>query len=373
MAIVRGGQLDRVDDVAGSQISASAARCGRSRARRRPQSETPVGPQEAAAAARTSRRYAGVSDGLRRYASDPDVPRLRVRHDAAARVGAELLGRARRGDDRRDRGGARGPCAAARRARRCRPQPLRLHARRHRARAGRGAASPAVGSRGSGSTCAATRAPTLGSARPTSCRSCRSARTTCERARDLALALGERLGELGLPVFVYSPPERGPGVLPPGRHRGAAAPARRRRARAGLRPAAARSDGRRRDRRRAAAADRLQRQPARLARERRRRSPRSVRESGGGFPGVRALGLDLPRAGLVQVSMNVEDWEAAALPRDRRAHRARGAGAGGGGDRLGARGPRARWSRGDGGGRGTPDRGFRRDADPRAAALTELG
>ena len=38
-----------------------------------------------------------------------------------------------------------------------------------------------------------------------------------------------------------------------------------------------------------------------------------MRERGGGFPGVRALGLDLPRAGLVQVSMNVEDWEAAAL------------------------------------------------------------
>jgi glutamate formiminotransferase len=38
-----------------------------------------------------------------------------------------------------------------------------------------------------------------------------------------------------------------------------------------------------------------------------------VRESAGGFPGVRALGLDLPSAGLVQVSMNVEDWEAAAL------------------------------------------------------------
>jgi glutamate formiminotransferase len=38
-----------------------------------------------------------------------------------------------------------------------------------------------------------------------------------------------------------------------------------------------------------------------------------VRESGGGFPGVRALGLDLPRAGVVQVSMNVEDFEAAAL------------------------------------------------------------
>jgi glutamate formiminotransferase len=38
-----------------------------------------------------------------------------------------------------------------------------------------------------------------------------------------------------------------------------------------------------------------------------------VREGGGGFPGVRALGLELPRAGLVQVSMNVEDYEAAAL------------------------------------------------------------
>lgn len=38
-----------------------------------------------------------------------------------------------------------------------------------------------------------------------------------------------------------------------------------------------------------------------------------VRERGGGFPGVRALGLELPRAGLVQVSMNVEDFEAAAL------------------------------------------------------------
>ena len=28
---------------------------------------------------------------------------------------------------------------------------------------------------------------------------------------------------------------------------------------------------------------------------------------------MRALGLELPRAGLVQVSMNVEDWEAAEL------------------------------------------------------------
>jgi glutamate formiminotransferase len=39
----------------------------------------------------------------------------------------------------------------------------------------------------------------------------------------------------------------------------------------------------------------------------------AVRESGGGFSGVRALGLELPSRGLVQVSMNVEDWRAAAL------------------------------------------------------------
>ncbi len=40
---------------------------------------------------------------------------------------------------------------------------------------------------------------------------------------------------------------------------------------------------------------------------------RVVRERDGGFRGVRALGLDLPRAGLVQVIMNVTDWQAAAL------------------------------------------------------------
>jgi glutamate formiminotransferase len=39
----------------------------------------------------------------------------------------------------------------------------------------------------------------------------------------------------------------------------------------------------------------------------------AVREKDGGFPGVRALGLEFPRTDRVQVSMNVEDWEAAAL------------------------------------------------------------
>jgi glutamate formiminotransferase / 5-formyltetrahydrofolate cyclo-ligase len=38
-----------------------------------------------------------------------------------------------------------------------------------------------------------------------------------------------------------------------------------------------------------------------------------VREAGGGFRGVRALGFALPSRGLVQVSMNVEDPERAAL------------------------------------------------------------
>jgi glutamate formiminotransferase / 5-formyltetrahydrofolate cyclo-ligase len=35
-----------------------------------------------------------------------------------------------------------------------------------------------------------------------------------------------------------------------------------------------------------------------------------IRERDGGFPGVRALGLELPGTGRVQVSMNIEDWEA---------------------------------------------------------------
>ena len=57
-----------------------------------------------------------------------------------------------------------------------------------------------------------------------------------------------------------------------------------------------------------------------------------VRESGGGFPGVRALGFALPSRGLVQVSMNVEDPERLALhevvARVRAEAEARGVGAG---------------------------------------------
>lgn len=36
---------------------------------------------------------------------------------------------------------------------------------------------------------------------------------------------------------------------------------------------------------------------------------KAVRERDGGFPGVRALGLRLARAGRVQVSLNIEDWQ----------------------------------------------------------------
>ena len=39
----------------------------------------------------------------------------------------------------------------------------------------------------------------------------------------------------------------------------------------------------------------------------------AIRETGGGFRGVRALGFPLASRGLVQVSMNVEDWEASPL------------------------------------------------------------
>ena len=45
--------------------------------------------------------------------------------------------------------------------------------------------------------------------------------------------------------------------------------------------------------------------PAELA----RRIAREIRERDGGLPGVRALGLRLERAGLVQVSMNLERWQ----------------------------------------------------------------
>ena len=134
-----------------------------------------------------------------------------------------------------------------------------------------------------------------------------------ERARAAALVAGRRIAEeVGLPVFLYAPPERGPAYY----RRGGLVELRRRLEAGELRPDFGPSSLHERAggvivgaRRPLIAFNVNLAGELRVARE----VASVVREKGGGFPGVRALGLDLPRAGLVQVSMNVEDWEAAAL------------------------------------------------------------
>ena len=133
-----------------------------------------------------------------------------------------------------------------------------------------------------------------------------------ERARRAAAAIGARIGALGLPVFLYAPPDRGPAFY----RRGGRAALRERLEAGDLVPDFGPSAlhetaggvilGARAP---LIAFNVNLRGSLSVARE----VAAVVREQGGGFPGVRALGLDLPRAGLVQVSMNVEDWEAAAL------------------------------------------------------------
>ena len=132
------------------------------------------------------------------------------------------------------------------------------------------------------------------------------------RAREVALTLGARVGALGLPVFVYDPPGRGPAFF----RKGGTEQLQRRLDSAELAPdfGPSRLDpsaggvivGARRP---LIAFNVNLRGPLEAARE----IAGVVRETGGGFTGVRALGLDLPGAGLVQVSMNVEDWQAAPL------------------------------------------------------------
>jgi len=137
--------------------------------------------------------------------------------------------------------------------------------------------------------------------------------TDLDRARRAAEAVGERIGALGLPVFLYAPPERGPAFY----RRGGIAELQRRLDAGELRPdyGPARLDpsagGMIAGARNPLIAFNVNlRGPLEAARE----VAALVRQhDGGGFPGVRALGIDLPRAGLVQVSMNVEDWEASAL------------------------------------------------------------
>ena len=134
-----------------------------------------------------------------------------------------------------------------------------------------------------------------------------------ERARVAAALVGERIGaELGLPVFVYAPPERGPAFY----RRGGPAELQRRVDAGELAP----DYGPSQLHESAGGVILGARLPLIAFNVNLRGSLAAaqevaaiVREKGGGFPGVRALGLDLPRAGLVQVSMNVEDWEAAAL------------------------------------------------------------
>jgi glutamate formiminotransferase len=140
--------------------------------------------------------------------------------------------------------------------------------------------------------------------------------TDRERARDCALRLADRIGaELGLPVFLYgeSAAARGPAFY----RQGGPGELQRRIDAGELRPdyGPARLDER------AGGVIVGARRPliafnVNLATddiEIARAIAAVVREKGGGFPGVRALGLLLPRAGHAQVSMNVEDYEAAAL------------------------------------------------------------
>jgi glutamate formiminotransferase/glutamate formiminotransferase/formiminotetrahydrofolate cyclodeaminase len=136
-----------------------------------------------------------------------------------------------------------------------------------------------------------------------------------DRAKAAALRVAERVGALGLPVFLYG--ELAPGRGPAFFRRGGTEELARRLEDGDLEPdfgprtlhesAGGVVVGARRpliafnvDLRGASVEDA-------------RAIASAVRERDGGFPGVRALGLELPGSGRVQVSMNVEDWEAAAL------------------------------------------------------------
>jgi glutamate formiminotransferase len=136
-----------------------------------------------------------------------------------------------------------------------------------------------------------------------------------ERARRAALALAERVGvDLGVPVFLYG--ELGNGRGPAFFRSGGTDALAQRVADGELAPdfgpaqldehAGAVLVGARRP---LIAFNVSLRGSLDVARE----IAAVVRERDGGFPGVRALGLELPSSGLVQVSMNVEDYEATAL------------------------------------------------------------
>ncbi len=136
-----------------------------------------------------------------------------------------------------------------------------------------------------------------------------------ERARHCALELAGRIGtELGLPVFLY-------GEFAAGRRlaelrRGGAEELARRIASAELSPDFGpheldlRSGALLVGARRPLIAFNVN---LRGSLEAAKEIAAEVREGGSGLAGVRALGLELPSVGLVQVSMNIEDWEKSGL------------------------------------------------------------
>jgi glutamate formiminotransferase len=137
-----------------------------------------------------------------------------------------------------------------------------------------------------------------------------------EQAREAALELGRRVGEeLTLPVFLYG--ELAPGLGPAFFRRGGPEELQRRLDAGELAPdfGPPRLDER-------AGGVLVGSRPPLIAfnvnlagdhLEGAQAVARAVRERDGGFPGVRALGLRLPLAGHVQVSLNIEDWRAAPL------------------------------------------------------------
>jgi glutamate formiminotransferase len=136
------------------------------------------------------------------------------------------------------------------------------------------------------------------------------------RARAAALELARRVGEeLALPVFLYADlaPGRGPAFF----RRGGPSELQRRIDTGELAPDFGpaqldeRAGGVIIGARRALIAFNVNLAGDDL--EAAREVARAVRERDGGFPGVRALGLRLPAAGHVQVSMNIEDWRASPL------------------------------------------------------------
>lgn len=140
--------------------------------------------------------------------------------------------------------------------------------------------------------------------------------TDAERARAAALELARRVGEeLALPVFLYADlaPGRGPALF----RRGGPAELQARMDAGEVAPdfGPTRLDER-------AGGVIVGSRPPLIAfnvnlagddLDAAREIARAVRERDGGFPGVRALGLRLSRAGHVQVSLNVEDWRRSPL------------------------------------------------------------